>query len=173
MTWTRRLLFAASFCFVSAMAFAEVTTEVKKGIVTATWANQLVVKMPDGTYRQYTIPAGFQFDHEGRKVGVAELKPGWEVTATITTTTTPEVVQVTELRNGEVVQVNGRSLIYKDDAGKNQSWTPPEGFKFMVDGQPTDVADLKPKTKLAATIVRTTRTTKSKRQVSASAKSPN
>jgi hypothetical protein len=173
MNWTRRVLSVAALALASAIAFGEVTTEIKKGIVTATWSNQLVVKMPDGSYRQYTVPAGFQFDHEGQKVGVADLKPGWEVTATITTTTTPVVVQVTEVRNGQVVQVNNRTLIYKDDAGKNQQWTPPEGFKFMVDGQPRDVADLKPNTKLTATIVRTTRTTKTKRQVSASAKSPN
>ena len=171
MNWTRRVLAVAAVALASSMALGEVTTEVKKGIVTATWANQLVVKMADGSYRQYTIPPGFQFDHEGQKVGVADLKPGWEVTATITTTTTPVIVQVTELRNGQVVQVNGRTLIYKDDAGKNQTWTPPEGFKFMVDGQPTDVADLKPNTKLTATIVRTTTTTKTKRKVAASAKS--
>ena len=171
MNWTHRALSVAALAFVSTIALGEVTTEVKKGIVTATWANQLVVKMADGSYRQYTIPAGFQFDHEGQKVGVADLKPGWEVTATITTTTTPVKVQVTELRNGEVVQVNGRTLIYMDDAGKNQTWTPPDGFKFMVDGHPTDVTELKPKTKLSATIVRTTTETKTKRHGAASANS--
>jgi LPXTG-motif cell wall-anchored protein len=163
MNWKRWTLSIAALALVSAIASAQVVTDIQKGTVVTTWADQLVVKMPDGTFRQFSVPPGFQFDSGGQKVGLADLKPGQELTAKITTTTTPKTVQTTEIRNGKVVAVNGRTLIYQDDAGKNGEWTPPSGFKFMIDGQPTDVADLKPNTRLTATIIRTTTSTESKK----------
>ena len=163
MNWKRWVLSIAALALASTIASAQVTTDIQHGTVVATWGNQLVVKMPDGTFRQFDVPAGFQFDSGGQKVGLADLKPGQELTAKITTTTTPKTVQTTEIRNGKVVAVNGRTLVYQDDAGKNGQWTPPSGFKFMIDGVPTDVADLKPNTKLTATIIRTSTTTETKK----------
>ena len=163
MNWKRWTLSIAALALVSTIASAQTVTDIQHGTVVATWGNQLVVKMPDGSFRQFDVPAGFQFDSGGQKVGLADLKPGQELTAKITTTTTPKVVQTTEIRNGKVVAVNGRTLVYQGDDGKNGQWTPPAGFKFMIDGQPTDVADLKPNTKLTATIIRTMTTSESKK----------
>jgi LPXTG-motif cell wall-anchored protein len=169
MNWKRWTLSIAALALASTIASAQTVTDIQHGTVVTTWADQLVVKMPDGTFKQFAVPAGFQFDHDGQKVGLADLKPGWDLTAKITTTTTPKTVQTTEIRNGKVVAVNGRTLVYQDDAGKNGQWTPPSGFKFMIDGQPTDVADLKPNTKLTATIIRTSTTTETKKNYQVSA----
>lgn len=163
MNWKRWSLSIAALALVSMIASAQVTTDIQKGTVVATWDKTLVVRMPDGSVKQFDVPPGFQFDHDGQKVGLADLKPGWELTAKITTTTTPKSVTTTEIRNGQVVQVNGRTLIYQDDAGKNGNWTPPAGFKFYIDGVPTDVTALKPGTKLTATIIRTSTTIESKK----------
>ena len=163
MNWKSWTLSIAALALVSTIASAQVTTDIQKGTVVATWDKTLVVRMPDGSVRQFDVPPGFQFDHDGQKVGLADLKPGWELTAKITTTTTPKSVTTTEIRNGQVVKVAGRTLIYQDDAGKNGNWTPPSGFKFYIDGVPTDVADLKPGTKLTATIIRTSTTIESKK----------
>ena len=133
MSWKRWILSVAALALASAIASAQTTTEVKKGTVISTWADQLVVKMDDGTTRQITVPAGFQFDHEGQKVGLADLKPGWELTAVIKTTKVPKVVQTTEVKNGIVVIVKGKTLTYRDDAGKNQQWTPPR--RLQVHGR--------------------------------------
>ena len=171
MSWKRWAVSIAALAIASAIASAQTTTEIKRGTVMTTWADQLVVRMDDGTTRQITVPAGFQFDHEGKKVGLADLKPGWELTATIKTTTAPKVVQTTEVKNGTVIMVKAGTLTYMDDAGKNQQWTPPEGFKFLVDGHPTDLKDLKPKTRLSAVIVRTTTTDETTKSTSVAAKS--
>jgi LPXTG-motif cell wall-anchored protein len=170
MNWKRWTLSVAALALASAIASAQSTTEIKHGTVVAVWADQLVVKVDDGSTKQFTVPAGFQFDHEGKKVGLADLKPGWELTAAITTTKTPKTVQTTEIRNGTVVAVKGKTLYYTGDDGKNASWTPPAGFMFMVDGQPTALGDLKPNTKLTATIVRTSTTTEEKTSYKVAAK---
>jgi hypothetical protein len=49
----------------------------------------------------------------GKQVPVSEVKPGMSGTATITTTTTVTPVLVTEVRDGEVLQATGNSLLIK------------------------------------------------------------
>src|SRR5687768_5206337 len=98
-------LFVVITLFVSAAAIAQKTTyEVRRGTVVTTFSDQLVVKMSDGQTRQFTIPAGFQFNVDGRTMSLSELTPGTELTATISTTVTPQVVRTTRIRNGEVIR---------------------------------------------------------------------
>src|SRR5262245_27176520 len=92
------------------------STEVKKFTVVSVDGNKLVAKDQTGA-REYTVPPDFRFDVDGRQVSVAELKPGMTGTATITTTTTVKPVTVTEVRNGEVLQKSGNSIIVRGPNG--------------------------------------------------------
>ena len=58
----------------------------------------------------------------------------------------------------EVIAVEGNDLVVKLPEGTKEL-TVPEGFKFMVNGQPMSVHDLKPGMKGTATITTTTHTT--------------
>ena len=86
-------------------------TATGKRVVNATVVsvdgNKVVAKDAAGKATEYTIPEGFKFQFEGRDIGVAELKPGMTVSATVTTTTTTTPVYVTEIRTGKVLAVSG------------------------------------------------------------------
>jgi hypothetical protein len=64
------------------------STRIVNATVVSVDGNNVVAEDAAGHATQYTIPDGFKFQFEGREIGVAELKPGMHVSATITTTTT-------------------------------------------------------------------------------------
>ena len=57
---------------------------------------------------------------------------------------------------GTVVHVEGNSLVVKMSTGEVREFKPPADRKFMIDGQELSVGELKPGTKLTATITTTT-----------------
>ena len=88
-------------------AWAQTTaTETRTFEVIAVVGDRVVVQEPAGT-REYTIPPGFRFTVDGKRVRVSDLKPGMKGTATITTTTV-KPVQVTRVVDAEVFRVRGR-----------------------------------------------------------------
>ncbi len=93
------------------------STRVVKATVVSVNGNKVVGEDASGKATEYTIPEGFKFDFEGRQIGVAELKPGMHVTATITTTTTLTPVYVTEIKTGKVLAVSGDTIIVKGPDG--------------------------------------------------------
>ena len=107
----------------SASAQTTKSTEVKKFEVVSVDGNKVVVKGADGA-KEITVPEDFRLTVDGKPVSVHELKPGMKGTATITTTTTVTPVTVTEVRNAEVMQVSGSSLLVK---GAN-------GFRMFSEG---------------------------------------
>src|SRR5262245_56445771 len=80
------------------------TTEDRKVEVLSVDGNRVVVRGEKGVTQEITVPDDFRFNVNGQMVPVSELKPGMKGSATITTTTTLKPVQVTEVRNGEVMQ---------------------------------------------------------------------
>ena len=138
----------------AAMVAQETSYEVRRGTVVSVFGDQLVVRMPSGEVRQITVPAGFQFNVDGKQVGIADLTPGTELTAVVKTTKTPETVKTVKVRNGEVVKVVGNNLWYREN-GQTKSLTVPTGFKFGLDGRQVGIAELRPGTKLNAEIVYT------------------
>jgi hypothetical protein len=131
------------------------STEVSDFEVVSVNGNHVVAKDHAGT-QEYTVPEDFRFTVGSRKISVRELKPGMKGTMTITTTTTVTPVHVTEVRNGEVIQVSANSMIIRG----------PEGFRMFSaqdiekssarifkDGQPVAFSALSVGDRLTATIV--------------------
>jgi LPXTG-motif cell wall-anchored protein len=153
----RFVLCGALVCVTAAVTMAQTatTSETKKFEVISVDGNNLVVKLPEGT-REITVPAGFQFNVDGKMLSVAELKPGMAGTATITTKTTVVPVTVTEVKNGTVMQAQGNSIIVRTDDGIKmftQSDVDKRGVKIMRDGKPATIADFRTNDRLSATIV--------------------
>jgi hypothetical protein len=62
----------------------------------------------------------------------------------------------TQELKGEVVYVEGNSLVVKMSGGEYRTFNVPESRKFIVDGNELTVHQLKPGTKLTATVTTTT-----------------
>ena len=139
------------------------TKEVKieTGEVVAVKGNDLFVKMPDGTIRDFpNVPEGARATVDGKKLGIHELKPGMKLQRTTVTTTTPQVVTTIETVTGKVWRVNPPvSVILTLENGQNQMFKIPEGQKFTVNGQQTDVWGLKDGMKVTATKITTAEAT--------------
>ncbi len=140
------------------MGQAETTTSKRLVNVTVVSVdgNKVVAKDAAGKATEYTIPEGFKFQFEGRDIGVADLKPGQRVSATVTTTTTTTPVYVTEIRTGRVVAVSGQNVIIRGPDG-NRVFSNADAEKrkarIMRDGQEVSLTELRPGDNLTATIV--------------------
>jgi len=139
------------------------TKEVKieTGEVVAVRGNDLFVKMPDGTIRDFpNIPESATATVDGKKLGIHELKPGMKLQRTTVTTTTPQVVTTIETVTGKVWHVNPPvSVILTLENGQNQMFKIPEGQKFTVNGQETDAWGLKDGMMVTATKITTAEAT--------------
>ena len=119
--------------------------------------NDLVVKLPEGT-RELRVPDDFRFTVDGKQLAARELKPGMKGSATITTRTTVTPVVVTEVKNGEVVQASGATLLVKTEQGFkqfSQGDVEKRGIKMVKDGAPAQFTDFRAGDRLSATIVTT------------------
>jgi hypothetical protein len=118
--------------------------------------NKVVAKDAAGKATEYTIPEGFKFQFEGRDIGVADLKPGMTVSATITTTTTTTPVYVTEIRSGKVLAVSGQNVIVRGPQG-NRVFSNQDAVKrnarIMRNGKEVFLSDLRPGDVFTAVIV--------------------
>jgi len=132
------------------------TTRVVQATVVSVDGNKVVGRDASGKTTEYTLPEGFKLEHEGKQIGVADLKPGMHVKATITTTTTTTPVTVTEIRKGTVLKVSGDNIIVRGplgvrrfsnaDAGKH-------GAKIMRDGKEIALSDLREGDNFTAVLV--------------------
>ena len=125
-------------------ASAQTTTyEIKQGTVLHVDGNHLYVRMADGSVRDAEVPSDFLFDVDGRKVPVTGLKPGTKLTQTIATTTTPEIIETVEVREAEVVQRKGQTVLFRNEDGKlNMVTGIPEGFVVFRDGKQVPIEAL-------------------------------
>ncbi len=158
-TTFRVVLAAMAVCFTAVTATAQTTTsaQTKEFEVIAVNGNDLVVKLPEGT-REIKVPDDFRFTVDGRQLAARDLKPGMKGTATITTKTTVTPVVVTEVKNGEVVQASGATLLVRTDQGFkqfSQGDVEKRGIKIVKDGAPAQFTDFHAGDRLSATIVTT------------------
>ena len=157
----RAVLGSAIVCLTATLALAQTSTttsETKKFQVIAVDGNQLVVKLPEGT-RELTVADDFKFTVDGRSLSVHDLKPGMAGTATITTRTTLIPVTVTEVKNGEVMQSSGNSILVRTGDNQIKMFTQGDidkrGVKIMRDGRPAQISDFRANDRLTATIITT------------------
>jgi len=118
--------------------------------------NKVVATDAAGKATEYTIPDGFKFQLGGKDIGVADLKPGMHVSATITTTTTTTPVYVTEIKTGKVLAVSGNNIVVRGPQGNrvfsNQDAVQ-RNAKVMKDGQQVLLSDLRAGDNFTAVIV--------------------
>lgn len=138
-----------------ATAQTTTTRETRTFEVLSVEGNTLVVRENTGTH-EYTVPDDFRFIVDGKPLGVRDLYPGMKGTATITTRVTTKPIYVTEVRNAEVIQASGASVLVRADDGFHM-YSPgdveKQGIKIYKDGKRVEMGDLRRGDKLTATIV--------------------
>src|SRR5678815_517241 len=122
-----------------------VTTEQLRGEVVKVEGNTLVVKMSNGDLRTFSnIPDSRRAVVDGVEVGVRDLKPGTKLTATITKTTTPVTIRTSTVMTATVAVVSGPTVILRLADGEHKQYTVKPEYKFIVNGKPATITDLKP-----------------------------
>ena len=176
-------------CATAGVALAQVKTstatetgkpmqaiEVERGEVWYISGNDLVVKMEDGTLRNFmNVPDDVRATVDGKQLSVRELKPGMKLQRTITTTMTPALITTVQTITGTVFYVSPpKSVILTLEDGTNQQFDIPKGQTFEVQGKTVDAFGLKKGMKVsAAKIVQTPATmTAQQRSVTGSMPAP-
>jgi hypothetical protein len=128
---------------------------VERGEVAYVSGDDLVVKMEDGTIRNFpNVSENARATVDGRQMGIHDLKPGMKLERTITVTKTPKVVTTVHEVTGKVWHVMPpHNVILTLEDGTNQQFTIPKDQKFNIDGQMTDAWGLKKGMKITATKV--------------------
>lgn len=157
----------------SGVAVAQTSTQTLNGEVVHVYGNNLVVKMADGTIREFDVQPGFMFDIDGTPTAVGDLKPGTMLTAQVTTTEKPRTVVHEDVRSGQVLQRVGQTLVVRMDDGSVRRFSNVSSdVTFTVDGRPISVFDLRPGMNLTAHIVSETTELVNDRQIVASGTAP-
>jgi hypothetical protein len=156
------------------VAAQESTVEIRQGEVLSVYGNNVVVKMDTGETKEFEVPEGFEFMHNGQMVGVDDLEPGMMLTAAIKTTTTPTTVQTEEIKKGTVMAVAGRSAVIRNDetgVTKRYKDIPGDFVFYGSDGNPKTIYDIKKGEKVTAHIVHSSSETVTEREVAVMAES--
>lgn len=136
-------------------ALAQISThQIAQGTVVHVYGNNLVVKMSDGTIKEFDVQEGFMFDIDGTPTPVSKLKPGTVLTADVTTSQTPYVVQTEEIRKGKVLKKVGQTVIIRRDDGTIKKFEGvPDDVVLTSGGKEITAFDLREGMEVTATIV--------------------
>jgi hypothetical protein len=121
----------------------DVKTEKLHGTVVAVEGNHLAVKMSTGDLRTFDVPEFRRFIVDGKELTVSQLEPGTKLSATVTTTTTPVTERTTTVGSGKVWYVAGTTVILTLPNNENREYKVKGDYKFIVNGQPATVFDLR------------------------------
>lgn len=127
---------------------------VERGEVVYISGNEVVVKMENGEVRAFNVPDGATGTVDGKTIGLSELRVGMKLQRTITTTSTPKMVETVKTGKGTVVNVqppNYATVRFEDNT--IERYKIPKDQKFMIDGQAKTAFDLKPGMVITATRV--------------------
>jgi hypothetical protein len=128
-----------------------ISTEQLHGTVEYVEGNDLVVRMTDGSIREFNVPESRKFTIDGRDLTVHDLKRGTKLSATVTTTTTPVTDRTTTVGMGTVWWVAGKTVIITLPNGENRTYTVRDDYRFNVEGNKNaTVSDLKKGMKISA-----------------------
>ncbi|MGA2097083.1 MAG: hypothetical protein ABSH39_12345 [Candidatus Acidiferrum sp.] len=129
-------------------------TQVRNAEVIYVEGNDLVLKLENGRVEHLVVPDSDKFTIDGQEVTVHELVRGTKLTQSITTTTTPRYVNTVRTIEGKVWHVNApSSVIVRLPDNTHQIYTVPNHAKFIVNGHPKTVFDLRKGMNIKATIV--------------------
>ena len=130
-------------------------TRVVEGEVVSVSGSDVVFKTAAGA-RDVKVPDGFKFQMDGKDIGVADLKPGMKVKATITETETVTPVTLTDVRQAEVLDTTGGNLIVRGPKGIRK-WSAKDisenNIKIYRDGKEAQIGDFKKGDRITAVIV--------------------
>lgn len=157
------LFFAFAICSTAQVQTSSTTTSgqaqkevtVERGEVVRVSGNDLVVKMEDGSLRDFhNIPESARVNVDGQELGIHDLKPGMKLQRTLTVTTTPQTITTVKKVTGKVFHVSPpNKVILTLEDGSNQEFTIPKNQKFNIDGEEKDAFQLKKGMKITATKV--------------------
>jgi hypothetical protein len=128
----------------------EVTVE--RGEIAYIAGRTVIVKMEDGSLREFdNVPDSATFMVDGKPVNIHNAQVGMKLEKQTVRTTTDNVITTVETVTGKVFHVSPpKSVILTLENGQNQVFTIPEGQKFMINGQETDVWGLRKGMKISA-----------------------
>jgi len=108
----------------------EVTME--RGEIVAIQGNNVVIKMEDGTLRDFhNVPESLTFVVDGKPVNIKNAQVGMKLEKQTVKTTTPRVITKVETVTGKIWQVQAPNwVILTLENGTNQRFNIPEGQKF-------------------------------------------
>ncbi|HZR63954.1 MAG TPA: hypothetical protein VFA85_02345 [Terriglobales bacterium] len=126
---------------------------VERGEVLHASGNDLIIRMEDGTIRDFPhVSNNARVTVDGKEMGIHDLKPGMRLEKTTIMTTTPQMVTTVQTVTGKVWQVHPPNTVILTLAdGTNQQFKIPKDQKFMVDGQQKDAWGLKKGMNVSAT----------------------
>jgi len=154
-------------------ALAQTTTQRLEGTVLNVSGDTLVVKMADGTVREFHPQPGFTFNVDGKATPLSELKPGTKLVADVTTTEDTRVVVYEEVKSGKVVEKVGQTLVVRMQNGEVKKFTNVSSdVTFTVDGKPMTIFEIKPGMNLDAHIITEKTEIVTDRQIVASGAAP-
>lgn len=117
---------------------------VERGEIVYISGNEVVVRMENGEIREFTAAPGATAIVDGKKITIADAKPGMKLERTITTTTTPRTVTTIRTIHGKVWHVNApKSVILTLPDGQNKQYNVPKDQKFMINGAEKTVFELR------------------------------
>ncbi len=130
-----------------------IETTVERGEVVYVQGNELVVKMDNGSLRDFAnVPESARVIVDGREIGIHDVKVGMKLEKSITTTSTPKTITTVQTVTGKVWNINPPSnVILTLEDGTNQQFKIPKDQKFSVDGKMVDAWGLKKGMKVSAT----------------------
>jgi RNase P/RNase MRP subunit p29 len=157
---------------VTAVAQTVTTHEIQDGTVIYTNQNTLLVELSDGSAKLIEVDPDFRFDLDGKKVATSELKPGTKLKATVTTTKTPKVVKVTEVKSGTIIAITGNNITVRTPEGTKMFRNIPNDFVFDVRGKKVNINKITEGMRIDATIIVEEVKTKTEKDVKVKAKEP-
>jgi len=156
----------------TAQAQTVTTLEILDGTVIYVHENTVVVEMSDGSARVIDVDPDFRFDVGGMKVAANQLVVGTKLKAKVTTTATPRVVKVTEVKSGTILSIVGQNITIRTPEGTKMFKDIPSDFVFKVHGKDVPINKITVGMKLSATVVIEEVETVTDRDVKVKAKPP-
>jgi hypothetical protein len=119
--------------------------KVERGEIVYVSGNDVVIKMEDGTLRNFeNVPDSTTVTVDGKQLNVHQVQPGMKIEKQTIVTTTPRTITTVETVTGKVWHVTPPlSVTLTMDNGKNQTFKIPKDQKFNINGQMVDAFGLK------------------------------